>query len=133
MAATHFTGPVYSTNGFISGPASGPAAGAYDLIGAQTGITSGTTQTQAGATAVLGPIVNVSTNANAGDGIRLPPALKGRVIYVANPTANAVQVYGAGTDTINAVATATGVSQATLKHACYFCAVDGNWNRILSA
>lgn len=133
MAATDFSGPVYSAGGFVSGTRSGPTAGVYNSIGAQTGITAGTTQTQAGATAVTGPIVNVSTNANAGDGIRLPAAIAGRVIYVANPTANAVQVYGAGTDTINAVATATGVSQATLKHAVYFCAVTGNWSRVLSA
>ncbi len=127
MAATHYSGPVYSANGFVTG------AGIYDVQGAQTGVTAGATQTQAGATAVTGPIINVSTVATAGHGIRLPAALAGRVLYVANPTANSVQIYGAGTDTINAVATATGVAQAAGKHAVFFCAVDGTWNRVLSA
>lgn len=127
MARTTFSGPVRSTAGFET------PAGSYNNIGAQTGITAGTTQTQAGATAVTGPIVNVSTVTTAGDGVRLPAATAGRVVYVANPTANSVQVYGASTDTINAVATATGVAQAAGKHAVYFCAVAGNWNRVLSA
>lgn len=131
MARTHFSGPVYSANGFI-GALTVPA-GSFNTANAQTGITAGTTQTQAGATALTGQINNISTVTTAGDGVRLPTSVAGRIVWIINPTANSVQVYGASTDTINAVATGTGVAQAAGKTAAYVCAVAGAWYRLLSA
>jgi hypothetical protein len=38
-----------------------------------------------------------------------------------------MQVFGAGTDTINGIATATGVSQGVNTNATYVCTTAGNW------
>jgi len=99
---------------------------------AATTITAGTTQTQAGAT-LLTAAINHVTTAVSGDGVRLPASVAGRVVYVINGTANSIQVYGLGTDTINDVATATGVTQTTLKTGVFVCPVAGKWYRVLSA
>lgn len=86
-----------------------------------TGFTAGTVQTQAGATLLTTIGINtVDTNATAGNGVRLPSFPVGATVIVSNTTVNAVQVYGAGTDTINAVATATGVSIPAGKTAEFF-------------
>jgi hypothetical protein len=60
----------------------------------------------------------------------------GQQIIVINNTANSMQVFGSGTDTINGVATATGVAQAAGKHAIYTAVSTGAaaaWFRNLSA
>jgi hypothetical protein len=76
----------------------------------------------------------VTTVGTAADSVLMPPATVGAVHIVENAAAaNAMQVFGAGTDTINLVATATGVSQAAGKTAIYVCIVAGNWSRLLSA
>lgn len=83
-------------------------------------ITAGTTQTQAGATAIITNIVYVTTG-NASDGIILPAlssALIGTQITVINASANAGVIYCPGTtstNTINGTAGATGVAYAASK------------------
>lgn len=72
----------------------------------------------------------VSTVATAGDSIALPPALVGSMHFVKNSAANAMQVFGSGTDTIDAVATATGVSQLAGEGNLYVCMVNGNYSRL---
>lgn len=68
------------------------------------------------------------------DSILLPPAVVGEVHLVCNTdAAQSLQIFGAGTDTINGVATATGVAQAAGKHALFICVSAGAWLRILSA
>lgn len=91
--------------------------------------------TKAAATVITNKqeLIQVVTVATATDSILLPPAIPGHLLGIANEGANAMQVFGQGTDTINNVATATGVSQATLTAAMYFCVVKGNWVRVLSA
>jgi hypothetical protein len=81
-------------------------------------------------TAAINTIGTVATTA---DSVLLPPALPGRIIIINNTAANATQVFGQGTDTINAVATATGVSQAGGTSAMYSCGIAGAWRRNLSA
>ncbi len=83
-------------------------------------ITAGTTQTQAGATAITTDIAYVTTG-NASDGLRLPAlttAMIGRVIKIINASANAGVLFGTGTtttNTINGTAGATGVAYAASK------------------
>ncbi len=83
-------------------------------------ITAGTTQTQAGATAITTDIVQVTTG-NASDGLRLPAlttGMIGRTIRIINASANAGVLYGTGTtstNTINGTAGATGVAYAASK------------------
>jgi len=69
----------------------------------------------------------VGTVATAADSVRLPTAVVGLRVVVVNQGAAYMRVYGAGTDTINGIATATGVSQAVGSIVEYFCTVAGNW------
>jgi hypothetical protein len=59
--------------------------------------------------------------------VSLPPSQVGLRIVVINAGANPMQVFGAGTDTINGIATATGVSQSPGTVGTYTCIVAGNW------
>lgn len=88
---------------------------------------------QTNATQINSAIVKVTTCASDSDSVKLPPALPGYTVFIANPSAHTLAVFGAGTDTINDVATATGVTQATLVHALYVCPTAGQWYRNLSA
>ena len=89
--------------------------------------TAGTTQTQAGATALTADL-NAVTTGNASDGVRLPAAVAGLEIVVANLSAsNAAKVYGAGSDTINGTAGATGVALATSAVTIYYCFQATKW------
>lgn len=92
---------------------------------------------QTSATALTTTINVVSDVASAADSVKLPLAAAGAKVYVVNAHAsNSMQVFGDGTDTINGVATATGVAQAAGKSATYVCvksAPAGKWFRVLSA
>lgn len=91
---------------------------------------------QTNATLLASGINSVDTVATAADSVKLPLAVAGLEVFVVNTTANSLQVFGSGTDTINAVATATGVAQAAGKSALYVCTTSapaGKWFRILSA
>lgn len=121
----------YTTNKF------GYAAMGDMLGGGSMNATDGLTAlaggAKSGATALTAGINRVSTVATIADSVLLPASVAGMVVHVVNGAANAMQVFGAGTDTINDVATATGVSQAGNKSATYVCPVAGKWYRILSA
>lgn len=69
----------------------------------------------------------ITTVATAGDSVKLPPSIAGLTIIIENAAANPAQVYGAGTDTINGVATATGVSQMASSVVIYTCYTAGAW------
>lgn len=98
-----------------------------------TGITAQADTTKANATVLDYGISNVTTVAGAADSVLLPAALAGRICYLSNAGANSMQVFGQGTDTINGVATGTGVAQGNGLSAVYFCVADGAWMRVLSA
>jgi hypothetical protein len=82
---------------------------------------------QTGATQLSTELGRVATVATAGDSVMLPPALPGLDIIVTNHGANAMQVYGQPGDTINDVATATGVSQMAGSECIYACYGNGKW------
>jgi len=86
---TNFGHPVLSTQDAVTATASGTQATAYKL----------TTR-----------VNNVTTVATAADSIQLQANPLGKVVWVMNNGANSMQVFGAGTDTINAIATATGIA-----------------------
>jgi hypothetical protein len=92
--------------------------------------------TKAAARALTAAVNRISVCATAADSVLLPLADAGARVVIANDGAASAQVFGAGTDTINAVATATGVAQAAGTKALYACvkaAPAGNWIRVLSA
>jgi hypothetical protein len=66
-----------------------------------TGITAGTTQTQAGATALTTEFNFIGTCATSGDGVKLPTAVAGLEVTVYNGGAEPAQVWPATDDKIN--------------------------------
>lgn len=100
----------------------------------EDGITAAAGGGQTNARALTKTINRIATVASANDSVKLPPSEAGMVVYVVNgAAANSLQVFGAGTDTINDVATAAGVAQAAGKSAAFVCPVAGKWYRALSA
>ena len=97
------------------------------LVGATSSLTAHSGGTQAAALALTTPINNITTVAAAGDSVRLPASAAGESVTVTNSGVSSMQVYGAGTDTINGVATATGVAQLPGTTVTYTSAVAGNW------
>ena len=101
----------------------------------QSGITAGTTRTQAGATALTAQMCRVDTatapaaGAILGDGVMLLAAQKGLKQEVVNNTAYPIQVYGNTADnaTINGVAGATGVTLPPGDCADFECMQAGQW------
>lgn len=64
-------------------------------------ITAGSTQTQAGATALTTDLNRVTTVTTTGDGVKLPSAAAGLEITIINSGANALQVWPASGDAID--------------------------------
>lgn len=82
---------------------------------------------QALATPLTKEVNRVTTVATAGDSVLLPPSAAGLTIMVINHGANAMQVFGSGSDTINDVAAATGVPQMIGSLVIYTCVTAGAW------
>ncbi len=98
-------------------------------------ITAGTTRTQAGATPITADITTINTStapaagALLGDGVQLPQVGSGTDrVFLINNTANPVQVYGFGTDTINGIAGSTGIAMAPNSADVYIEANPGSWS-----
>lgn len=100
---------------------------------AATGITAGTTRTQAGAFGLVAEFSKVDTSTapatgtTLGDGVRLPAAVAPSTFYIHNNTGFPVQVYGTNTDTINGVAGATGLPMCPKSVEMYVCFTNGQW------
>jgi hypothetical protein len=91
-------------------------------------ITATPAATQGTALLLTTPLNRITTAA-AGSGVLLPPAIRGMEVVIDNNGANATQVFGSGTDTINGTAGATGVALAvdTVGPTIYFCFSNGAW------
>ena len=111
-----------------------------------TGLTATASGTQTTALLMVSQFNRYTTVANTADAAKLPPqsptidtlGYMGIPIIVRNDGANSMQVYGSGTDTINGVATATGVAVPAGKTAMFFplVYVQGGaslWYMLLSA
>lgn len=94
-----------------------------------TGLTAHSGGGQASALALTTSYNNVTVVAAAADSVRLPvTTIPGISVAITNSAAvNSLQVYGAGTDTINGVATGTGVAIAAGKTAIYYAPASGVW------
>lgn len=102
-------------------------SGSLQTLSYTGGLTAHAGGGQGSALALTTSINRVTTVATAGDSVALPAAAPGLIITVINTGANAMQVYGAGTDTINAVATATGISQIPNSVLTFVCVTSGLW------
>jgi len=76
---------------------------------------------------VLTKDINNITTAAASTGAVLPAGVVGMAITVFNAGANAIKVYGNGSDTIDAVAGATGVTLTNAKRATFYCVAANTW------
>jgi hypothetical protein len=101
----------------------------FTLTGVEDSLTAFATGGQVSATALSATknFHRVTTVATAADSVKLPAATVGQMHYVRNDGANAMQVFGAGTDTINGVATGTGISQAAGTGMWYTSVASGAW------
>ncbi|MGO4714757.1 hypothetical protein [Bradyrhizobium sp. 2TAF24] len=82
---------------------------------------------QANATQLAAELNRIVTVATAGDSVKLPPSQPGMTIVVTNRGANAMQVFGAGGDTVDDSPAATGVSQMRGSVVIYACHTAGAW------
>jgi hypothetical protein len=99
---------------------------------------------QTNALPLVTEINRITTAATTGDSVRLPATTQypstgdayqvgsivqgvGSTLYVINHGANPIQVFGAGTDTIDDVATAIGVQQMQGSLVLYTCTSVGKW------
>ena len=107
------------------------------LGGTQNNITARAGGTKAAATPITSCKARVAVCATNDDSVLLPPGYPGLEVTIYNAGVATLRVFGAGSDTINAVATGTGVQQATGLSAIYTCynvvAGVGLWGRVLSA
>lgn len=112
-----------------AGLAAGSAQALNDLLAeyAQDGITAHAGGGQGSAMQLVAQTSRVTTVVTSGDSVKLPPSTPGLELTVINAGANPMQVFGSGTDTINGVATATGVSQMSNSAVIYICTSAGYW------
>jgi hypothetical protein len=82
---------------------------------------------KASATRITSANARITTVATAADSVLVPSPRSGDVMLLRNDGANAAQVFGAGTSTINAAATGTGASLAAGKIALLQSFADGAW------
>lgn len=100
----------------------------YGAVSVATGLSSAGTDR---ATAlVLSKEINNITTAAASTGVVLPAGVVGQKITVFNSGANAIKVYGNGSDTIDGTAGSTGVTLTNAKRCAYICVAA---NTIISA
>lgn len=109
------------------------ACGLYPLGSGADSLTAHAGGGQGSALALLATVNRVSTVATAGDSVVLPASYAGAFITVRNDGANALQAFGLGSDTINAAASGTGVSQAAASTAIYVSPVAGKWVQLVPA
>ena len=69
--------------------------------------------------------LNNVTTAAASTGVTLPPGIPGVRVTLFNAGANAIQVYGSGSDTIDTIAGSTGVVLTAAARCEYFCVAPG--------
>ena len=107
----------------------GGFSGAFPTAITTATITAHSTGGQANAVQLTAEYNRVSTVAAQGDSVALPASAVGMSITIDNRGANACQVFGNNTaaDTINGIATGTGISHGVNQIATYYCAVVGNW------
>lgn len=130
LALGDITPSSVASTGAVSGTTITPSQNI--VIGGTESVTAGTTQTQAGATNLSASVaVHVITVGTSSDGVRMPAIVQRQLHCLRNAsTVNSMKVYGAGTDTINEVATATGVSFGYNLAVCLIPDTATNWKTL---
>lgn len=105
--------------------AGGIIPGTLPAPSVQLGLTAAADGLKADATQLGYGVNTLTTVAGAADSALLPYAYPGAVAFVANTVATAAQVFGKGTDTVDGVATGTGVAQGASKR-CWYIGISGS-------
>ena len=103
---------------------------AYSLKSVTDSITAGTTQTQAGATALTSGINRVTVSGTNGDGVKLPSAVLGMEIKIVNDdSAQTIQIWPNTSDSIDggAADAVDGNTLAAGASRTYFTTDSTNW------
>lgn len=119
-----------STNGKLYQNTNTKASPTWTLVEGLSAADSLTARAGGGQGSALALTANfnrVTTVATAADSVALPASSAGNEVIVINSGANPMQVFGAGTDTIDGVATATGVSQMQNSAVLYIAVAAGAW------
>ena len=126
---------VYATSPTLTTPTmSNPTLTGFIVHSFTNAITASATQTQAAGTVLTSKINRVVTVASANNAVTLPAATAGKEVVVINAHAsNAIGVFPASGDKINALSTDAVYALAATKTVMLFCAVAGQWNTILTA
>lgn len=103
-------------------------AGMGSYVRSATGIIAQADGTKANATPLNYGVSEITVSAGAADSVLLPPAKPRGMCVLINRGGNTVQVFGQGTDTVNEVATATGVTMADNEIAILVCGAEGSWS-----
>lgn len=121
------TGGTQAALGDILGGAAviGGATGILESVA--DGLTAHAGGGQASALLLTAATNRVTTVATAADSVKLPVSAPGSSINLINDGANALQVFGSGTDTIDAIATGTGVALTAAHRATFYCLTAGAW------
>lgn len=103
-----------------------------DLVGFNLGSATDSITAKAGggqtnATQLTAELNRISVCATTADSVKLPASVPGMNITIINDGAAAAQVFGTSPDTIDAVATATGVPLTNAKRASFSCVTAGKW------
>ena len=102
-------------------------AGLFLVESASDNLTATPGGGQAGALQLTNQTSRLTVVATAGDSAKLPASQPGLEVTVINHGVSAAQIYGSGTDQINDVASASGVSQMPFSSVLYFCTTAGQW------
>ncbi len=98
-------------------------------VGVETTLTATASGIQATALALTATkdVHHITVCATNGDAVKLPVLVVGERHFIHNSGAATCQVFGAGTSTINDVATATGVTLTNGKGAWFVAVATGKW------
>jgi len=95
--------------------------GLYFAETARDGLVANAGGGQANATLIATMFARVTTVASQNDSIKLPPAMPGADLMVLNAGANAMAVFGSGTDQIDGAGAGVSVSQMANSVVLYSC------------
>lgn len=101
-----------------------------DMHSARSGITAFAGGGQANATLITASHNRVGTVASAADSVRLPPALPGMSIFIANRGANSMNVFPATGGTINALSANAAFAMAAGATDMFVCCQAGAWDTV---
>lgn len=137
ITSAGITGPIYNpANVTITGGTATVSSltdtGALALTTVENAITAHAGGTQAACFALSSTATfhRVATVGSSADSVCLPAAVAGAVHCIRNDSTsgNDIQVFGTSPDTINGVATATGINMSKNVGACFVSTANATWN-----